>query len=55
VPARLVAAALAPERLDGVPALYADGHGGGIVGCGIISWVLVRGGADRVVLRTRVS
>ena len=29
VATRLVAAALAPERLDGVPALYADGHGRG--------------------------
>jgi len=29
VPARLVAAALAPERLDRVPAFYADGHGCG--------------------------
>lgn len=32
VPARLVAAALAPERLDRVPALDADGHGVGIIG-----------------------
>jgi hypothetical protein len=29
VATRLVAAALAPERLDGVTALYADGHGRG--------------------------
>lgn len=28
--ARLAAAALAPERLDGVPALDADGHGVGV-------------------------
>ena len=42
VPARLVAAALAPERLDGVPALYADGHCGGISGGGVVRWLVER-------------